>query len=273
MDTPRPATTILLLRDADTPSGMEVFMLQRHRRAGFLPNAWVFPGGRVDAGDSLAGSPRIHGGDREIARMQLGHDEAVAFLVAGIRETFEESGIWLGSGELPWSQRAPLNNGEISLSAVLDAHDATIDLDAVRLWSWWITPRAEPKRYDTRFLLARADTQGRHDEVETVDSRWVCPQWAIENASLDVFPTAPPTWWTLRELTLLPSVDAVFEAAPTRPHRPIEPLMKFHEGGMQLLLPGHPEHPEPTFPGLPHEVRFVDRRWVAVVDGDEVSFS
>ncbi|MCB9674112.1 MAG: hypothetical protein H6737_03295 [Alphaproteobacteria bacterium] len=271
MSQPRPATTILLLRDADTPSGMEVFMLQRHRRAGFLPNAWVFPGGRVDAGDRLAANPRIRGGEGVIARMGLSRDEAVAYLVAGVRETFEESGIWLGSGELPWATRAPLNNGELALDALLDAEDATVDLDQVRLWSWWITPEAEPKRYDTRFLVARADAHGKHDDVETVDSRWIDPAWAIAHGSLDVFPTAPPTWWTLQELADHGSVDAVLAAADVRPHRPIEPIMHFGEEGLQLVLPGHPDHPEPAFPGLPHEVRFEGRMWVAVRDGERMA--
>jgi len=270
MSQPRPATTILLLRPADTPSGMEVFMLQRHRRSGFLPNAWVFPGGRVDASDRLRGHARVRGGEHSVARMGLSPDEATGYLIAGVRETFEESGIWLGTGELPWDQRAPLNAGEVQLGDLLDAHDSVIDLDRVQLWSWWITPRAEPKRYDTRFLLARADAEGRHDDTETVDSRWVCPRWAVDHASLDVFPTAPPTWWSLMELLDYADVDAVFAAADTRPHRPIEPVMNFAEDGLQLLLPGHPDHPEPAFPGLPHEVRFEEQRWVAVRDGQRL---
>src|SRR5262245_9378759 len=44
---PRPAATIILLRDA--PAGPEVFMLQRTRGAAFLPGAYVFPGGAIDA--------------------------------------------------------------------------------------------------------------------------------------------------------------------------------------------------------------------------------
>lgn len=267
----RPATTILLLRDADTPSGMEVFMLQRHRRSGFLPNAWVFPGGRVDPGDALHEHPRVRGGDGALAAMGLERPVGVPFLVAGVRETFEESGIWLGSGALPDATRDPLNRGELQLADLLDAHDATLELDRVVPWGWWITPEAEPKRFDTRFLVARASDGGRHDERETVDSRWVCPRVAVDGGALDAFPTAPPTWWTLVELTRCGGVDGVFDAASARPQRPIQPIMRFTSDGMELLLPGHVDHPEPAFPGLPHEVRFEDRRWVGVVDGQPVT--
>ena len=43
---PRPAATLLLLREASTAP--EVFMLQRTSKAAFLPGAFVFPGGAID---------------------------------------------------------------------------------------------------------------------------------------------------------------------------------------------------------------------------------
>ena len=46
----RPAATVIIVRDG--VSGPEILMLRRSRRAGFFPNAWVFPGGRVDAADA-----------------------------------------------------------------------------------------------------------------------------------------------------------------------------------------------------------------------------
>ena len=53
---PRPAATVVLLREGrDAP---EVLLLRRNRATGFVPGAWVFPGGRVDAADgedALAG--------------------------------------------------------------------------------------------------------------------------------------------------------------------------------------------------------------------------
>ena len=72
----RPATTVLLCRDG--AEGLEVFMVQRHRRSGFLPNAWVFPGGRVDDSDRLHGNPRLSGGARLLQQLNLPVETAVA---------------------------------------------------------------------------------------------------------------------------------------------------------------------------------------------------
>ena len=42
---PRPAATIILLREST--SGFELLLMRRNRSAGFVPGAYVFPGGRV----------------------------------------------------------------------------------------------------------------------------------------------------------------------------------------------------------------------------------
>lgn len=46
---PRPAASVLLLRDA--PQGLEIFMLKRHGASDVLGGAYVFPGGKIDAAD------------------------------------------------------------------------------------------------------------------------------------------------------------------------------------------------------------------------------
>jgi 8-oxo-dGTP pyrophosphatase MutT (NUDIX family) len=260
----RAAATVLLLRDGK--GGIEVFMVQRHRRSGFLPNAWVFPGGRVDPGDHLHGHPRVRGGEALARAFGLSLEETVAHAIAGVRETFEEAGLWLGTGELPESLRPRLNAGEVSLAEALDAHDAHLDLDALGAWSWWVTPKVEPKRYDTRFLMAAAPGgAGRHDELETVDSRWI-PARAVPEG----LPLAPPTWWTLRELA---DHDTVAQAMRTeRPAgRPIRPVMQFEDTGIRLLLPGHVDHDEPEVPGVCDAITWEGASWVAWRGGERVT--
>ena len=257
--TPRPATTIIVLRERF--GQLEVFLVQRHRKSGFLPSAWVFPGGRVDPADRLHAHPRVRGGAALVERMALEVDVGTAVLVAGVRETFEEAGVWLGSGALPWSLRAPLQRGEVTLAEVLDAHDATIDLDTLGLWSWWVTPTNEPRRYDTRFLVALADQEGRHDEHETVDSGWFSPQEVLDGIEQGKFPMAPPTWWTLRELAALDGVADLRRALQTRPHREILPILSLEPGAISLTLPGHPSHPEPAIEGLPARLGHRDGSW------------
>jgi hypothetical protein len=138
---------------------------------------------------------------------------------------------------------------------------ATVSLDEFRNWSWWITPTAEPKRFDTRFLVAVPSAHaGRHDEQETVDSRWVDPREVLVGAQ-GSFPVAPPTWWTLRELAAFSTAESVFAAA-VAPAVPILPVMQFDASGISLLLPGHPDHGAPAMDLLPDRITYQDG-WVA----------
>jgi 8-oxo-dGTP pyrophosphatase MutT (NUDIX family) len=79
-------------------------MLKRSRKLSFFPNAWVFPGGRLDAGDYDFPS---EGGVKGL--------EEKAFAVAAVRECFEESGVWLGNGTPSPGLRRKLNARECDL--------------------------------------------------------------------------------------------------------------------------------------------------------------
>src|ERR1700755_943254 len=88
---PRPASTILLLRDSVATNGeMEVFMMVRHYEIDFNSGALVFPGGSVDKGDQeIIAQPELYSGGEGLDAA------ALSFRIAAIRETFEESGILL----------------------------------------------------------------------------------------------------------------------------------------------------------------------------------
>src|SRR5690242_10651566 len=86
----RPASTVLLLRDSAAAGEIELFMMVRHHQIEFNSGALVFPGGSVDNGDrEIAGMPELYAGGEGL------EPEALGFRIAGIRETFEESGILL----------------------------------------------------------------------------------------------------------------------------------------------------------------------------------
>lgn len=71
-DLPVAGTTVLL---RDGAEGLEVLLMRRPERGSFA-DAWVFPGGRVEDGDRLAGAEEVEDACR-----------------AAVRETFEEVGI------------------------------------------------------------------------------------------------------------------------------------------------------------------------------------
>ena len=95
---PRPAATIVLLRDAH--AGLEVLLLKRHALSDVLAGAHVFPGGKVDPQDAapalqtlLQDSPADL--QQRLQESALEPAAAAALHVAAIREAFEESGILL----------------------------------------------------------------------------------------------------------------------------------------------------------------------------------
>ncbi len=257
----RPATTVLLLREGE--QGVEVFLVKRHGKSRFMPGAWVFPGGRVDDEDHLMPESMVSGGEHTAARLGLSEKEATGFLVAGVRETYEEAGIWLGKGELPDELRHPLNNGEVRFCDLLAAHQASIDLDVLKPWGWWVTPVSEPRRYNTRFVVATTDADGSHDEGETVDSGWFRPADALAAVDAGEVRMAPPTWWIVQELKRLAHVEAVLAHTDDRPIEKILPILELAEGAVRLTLPGHADHPDAAIAGLPTEIVFEQGKWWA----------
>jgi len=91
---PRDASTLIVWRHG--VEGAEVLMGRRSRNAAFVPDFFVFPGGRVDPGDyavsaatplDLAATERMDvRGDTSLAK---------ALAIAAVRETFEETGLLL----------------------------------------------------------------------------------------------------------------------------------------------------------------------------------
>src|SRR6202040_3265028 len=135
---PRPASTILLLRDSAVTRGeIEVFMMVRHYEIDFSSGALVFPGGSVDKGDQeIIGRPELYSGGEGLDAA------ALSFRIAAIRETFEESGILLarpqGSkalvdarrvAEIEAAHRADLCENKITFLKVLADNDLLLALD------------------------------------------------------------------------------------------------------------------------------------------------
>ena len=217
---PRPAATIVLLREGAEGAGMEVLLLRRVRSAGFVPGAWVFPGGRVDrddATDELV--ERLEGltaGDAA-ARLGLGPEAdppAVAYWVAAVREAFEETGILVGRDAdgrpAPSITRRPevralrdeLLEDEDRFPSILDRMACRMDGAAVEYVAHWITPVAEPRRYDTRFFAAAVSREQEVAlaEAELTDHAWLTPDEALRRREEGSLPMVFPTVRTLEGL-------------------------------------------------------------------------
>jgi 8-oxo-dGTP pyrophosphatase MutT (NUDIX family) len=223
---PRPAATILLMRDG--AAGLEVLLMRRGRSAGFVPGAYVFPGGGVDRSDAEPHLvEHLDGLDEEAAARRLelpdGDPPALAYYLAALREAFEETGILvarLAGGEAPPSAaedrgvdtlRDDLMEDRVTFAEALDRLGARLDGGAVEYMAHWITPEVEPRRYDARFFAARVpgDARAVVDPREMTDAVWLSPAAALRRFHGGTLPMVFPTIRTLMDLSDFESVDAV----------------------------------------------------------------
>ena len=135
---PRDAATLILVRrDGPVP---RILMGQRHGGHAFMPNKYVFPGGRLDPADSRVKASR----DLDPATMaklmarmrgRASVARARGLAYAALRETFEEAGLLFGRQRI----------------------DEAPDLTGLVLFMRAITPPGRTRRFDSRFFVADAE--------------------------------------------------------------------------------------------------------------------
>ncbi|HCW89031.1 MAG TPA: MBL fold metallo-hydrolase, partial [Marinobacter sp.] len=134
----RPAATLVLVRDS--ANGPEVLMLQRTWEAIFMPGFYVFPGGAVDESDTQC-RDHITGRDDETVSQIMSLDEGGAdFMIAALRECFEEAGILLADGHTGddyEAERQALNRGEDNFFAFCARHNLSLPLDRLGYLAPW----------------------------------------------------------------------------------------------------------------------------------------
>jgi 8-oxo-dGTP pyrophosphatase MutT (NUDIX family) len=158
---PRDAATLIIVRsDGKHP---RILMGQRSAGHKFMPNKFVFPGGKVDVGDGRLQPPYdLH--PAVMARLARGcsPSRARALAMAAIRETYEETGLVLGEPDTPTLKtRSPQWRDFLKF-------DVNPRLDSLHFIARAITPPYRTRRFDARFLMADAELiQGEvHDAPE-----------------------------------------------------------------------------------------------------------
>ncbi|HNF97983.1 MAG TPA: NUDIX hydrolase, partial [Pseudomonadota bacterium] len=160
MSGPRKAGMVAVLRPqlAEDGADFALLLVRRSQRASFMANAYVFPGGRVDAADAE-------------------HDPEWPSRYAAARELFEEAGL-----------------------------QAATPKSLVR-FAQWITPSAEPKRFDADcYLLSIDATTARHGDAVQVDGHevfdplWLTPREALARYQAGDLNLPPPTVCTIEEI-------------------------------------------------------------------------
>jgi 8-oxo-dGTP pyrophosphatase MutT (NUDIX family) len=166
--TPRDAATLILYRT--TPDGPRILMGCRSEGHDFMPNKYVFPGGRVDDDDALVPS-LTELADEEHRIIEIGATRATrAFPLTAIREVFEETGLIVGRKATGYSD-LPASWTDYF------AQGAAPCLAGFRFLGRAITPPMRHKRFDARFFMADAndaliDDRPPIDGRELADLRW-----------------------------------------------------------------------------------------------------
>jgi glyoxylase-like metal-dependent hydrolase (beta-lactamase superfamily II)/8-oxo-dGTP pyrophosphatase MutT (NUDIX family) len=246
----RRAASIMFLRDG--AAGLEVLMLRRADRDGDLRSGVsVFPGGVLDAADRHA-HLFVRGPDDATASARLGLPEGgLDYLVAAVRESFEEVGLLLACtpdgdpadlaphATALASWRLRLQQGQGSMAELCAALDLRLDLRALHYHSHWLTPPGVPKRFDTRFFtaLAPAGQDAVPDHGEAVSLAWATPDAVL--AADSGHRLLPVTRVTLENLRRFDRAAAAHGEAGSRTEVPlIMPRRGRSRGGApQVVLP------------------------------------
>lgn len=187
----RDAATLILLRvDDGVP---RVLMGKRSSAHTFMPDVYVFPGGRVDDGDEQPPSLSELAQDCHNALVRRAARPPRAFAMTAIRETFEETGLVVGrcarlAYDPPENWRAYFNLG------------AAPCLKDISFLGRAVTPPGNTRRFDTRFMIGRTDQvlmddRPPQDSDELSELRWLTLGEAQE-AKLPIV-----TRFVLRQLT------------------------------------------------------------------------
>lgn len=232
----------------------EVYLTRRSARSPFAPDAFVFPGGTIEAQDASEGSRARTLGlepdrlDREF-RAAIPADvtcdepavdraDGATLFIAALRELFEESGVLLArdaagldvnacssAWESVAAERIAVRNGTLSFAAFLNRHNWYADARALTLFSHWITPPSEPRRYNTHFFfaVAPANQAAFADAFETHDGVWISPAEALARQRSGTMHLVYPTIKHLTRLEPFDSVEMALEFARTKPILTIVP--------------------------------------------------
>lgn len=237
---PKPAATVVLLRDG--PTGMEALLLKRHRASGFVPGAYVFPGGRTDEADAQEEL-------EQFATNFTPRDVPHHYWFAAVREVFEETGVLLArdqhdawvpdnSDDAMEKLRLTLMDDHATLAEVLRGCAGRIDFSAVVYFAHWITPVAEPRRYDTRFFAAGLPhgRAVRADPREMTDAVWLTPKHALARFREGTLPMVFPTVRTLEQLAEFTSVAQALDFLRTRDVEPVMPRLVRTDAGVGIVI-------------------------------------
>jgi 8-oxo-dGTP pyrophosphatase MutT (NUDIX family) len=146
---PVDAAGLVLIRAA-SKGEPEILLGRRHRKAGFLPDIYVVPGGRVDPEDHTASgfAEALHPAVAASLLSGGSRRPALAYPRAALRETLEETGLLVGKAGRPEAA------SDLPVWRAYGAAGLAPDFGMIDFICRAITPVTSARRYNTRFFLA-----------------------------------------------------------------------------------------------------------------------
>lgn len=206
---PKDAATILLLRKRAGEA--EILLGCRSDKHVFMPNQYVFPGGRIDRIDyGMPTAGDLHPLVLAKLTRSLDHKRAQALALSGIRETYEETGLIIGKAGQ--TQRPRPAWADFCQGGILP------DLSQLDYLCRAITPPIRPRRFNARFFVCDGEqvlgTLADRDEL--LDLQWVTLDAAFK------LQIPPITAVVLKELV------GYLKAGPTAPFSD-RPVPVYHQ--------------------------------------------
>jgi len=249
----REASTVILVRE--NKKNLEVYLLKRSTKSGFMGGLYVFPGGVVE--------PEDKGIDTWISHIDMGPDQiskqlggngfstadALGFGIAAIRETIEEAGVLMASNKNKhgfYDIAALRLNKDLPnpwFRTEIGNRSWTLSFSSLGRWSHWITPELMKKRFNTRFFIAfmPENQTCEPDNQEVEDGIWLSPQKALEQNFTAQTPLSPPAVATMTQLLEFNHIDELKNEIKTRSWGdPIAPRLVSSSRGPVILEPWDP---------------------------------
>ena len=257
--TPRDAAVVVLMRErARAGPKPEVLLLKRHAKAECAAGAYGFPGGRLDAMDSIPAALALSRGFSATAAASLmdvtSTSKALGFWIAALRQAFEETGILLaryGDGRL-WqptpretshiaANRRALQQGVTTFANLMHDLERALATDLLVYFAHWITPEIRPLRFSTRFFLAHVPSglTAQPESVDVGDAVWIPPEEALQRHARGEMEMMAVTTKLLQRLSPFPSALAAVEHFRDVPVETVLPkAVRQEDGSSCMLYPG-----------------------------------
>lgn len=237
------ATTILIAKSPKTTSTVnyKVLMLKRSGKSQFMPNTFVFPGGKIDQADSHPGWKDIFASyGKSVTDLTLpkakepllfrSRDEdekealhrRLAFRICALRETFEECGILstlnqnsnLDLDKLRY-WRTQVDQNASSFLQLCQESQICPDVWSLHETSDWLTPVGRKdlgaRRFDTIFyslFLPEIPLQGVSlDDKEVTELCWTEPLAMLEDAKAGKLELAPPQVYEFTRMARFDNIE------------------------------------------------------------------